>query len=560
LEVKHPADPRPGGRVDGRRVTGGYADVQGVRAQVGRWINDDDNVSGIVDPSITMHGITRSTVLGQLGMDVVVISDRIWREWFNGSPDIVDGTITLDHKPTRIIGVAPPGFAVDVDIWTPFGRRRLLTREELEKQRRPASWKGPPHEPQQPRIMVALRKDPDASTAVVFNRLNAIVAARAATADMPAGTFREPRGPQLRQGDKRLLATGYTILGFAALIFIAACANLGNMLFARAAERQGELAVRLSLGATRFGVFRLLLSETIAICAAASVAGLLFAAAVLYWFADAFPAFEVSYGRRVTLDLSIDWRIAGYAAGAGLAAALIVGAGSLWRSSRVSLLARLAASGPSVVAKTEGRTNGPSSLVAEAPSRGLSGTPTRINGSWVNISPGFIDTLGMSIVRGRDFSGSDQAGSDPVVLVTESTARRLWPGADRLGKRLVCCRATYMRRVVGVVPDPVVALDRPLTMDVGEALSEGGQFGDTGAGVFVFLPAAQHHNSTMLVVLRSDTPHTAIQSVRLLAGTLGIVALGIAVLASMRSCRTSSAAAGVSSAYGSPWDPPGAKL
>lgn len=640
-------------RVEGRRVTGGYGPVTGVRAQVGRWISDDDNVGGVVDPLITRSGITQASVFGQLGMDVVVISDRIWREWFNASPDIVEGTVTLDHKPTRVIGVAPRGFGIGADIWTPFGRRRLLTREELEKQRRPG-WKGRPSEPQQPRMMVLLRKDPDASTTVIYNRLNAIVAARPARADMPTRTFSEPRS-RPRPGDNRLLTTGHTILGFAALIFVAACANLGNMLFARATEREGELAVRLSLGATRFGVFRLLLSETIAICAAASVVGLLFAAAVLYWFADAFPTFKMSSWRQVTLDLSIDWRIASYAAGAGLAAALIVGAGSLWRSSRVSLLARLAACGPAVAANTEGRTirtmlvsvqvtvavlmliatgmllentrnrlnrrvlfdtsrliaaqlelpddydegrgqhffaqvlarvravdgvtaaaivdaipggkspspgYAPSSIVADAPSRGLSGTPTRINGSWVHVSPGLMDTLGMGTVRGRDFNDRDQAGSDPVVLVTESTALRLWPGVDPLGKRLTCCRATYMRRVVGVVPDPVGAVGRPLTMDLGEALSESGQFSDTGQGVFVFVPAAQHYDRTMLLVLRSDTPQAAIQSmrdavvaldpgvpvfgaspvdatqfaqpssdqaVRLLAGALGIVALGIAV-------------------------------
>ena len=605
------------------------------------------------NPAIVLNGVARSFVFGQLGANVAVISDRVWREWFSAAPDIVrGGTVTLDHKLMQVVGVAPPGFETSIDIWTPFGHRRLLTREELERIRptmRPLGWVGPIPPPRQPRLQVLLRKNAGAADVVVDERLTVAVAARPVTPESPASRMRI----QPRLGDERLVSTGYTILGFAALIFIAACANLGNMLFARAAEREGELAIRISLGATRLDVFRLLLSETIAICAAASLAGLLFTAAVLQLFSDAFPAFQVNYWTRVTLDLSIDWRIAVYATGAGAVAALVVGAGSLWRSSLVSLLARLAASGQAVVARTEGRTvrtmlvavqvtaavllliatgmllentsrrlnrrvlfdtsslvvakvelpegydeprghhffaqlltrvravngvtaagltdalpggeapaprGGVSAIVAETPPQGLSGAPRRLDGRWVHVSPGFMDTLGLAMTRGRDFRESDQAGSDPVALVSESTARRLWPGADPLGKRLACCGATYLRRVVGVAPDPIGSLDRSATHSIGDAIRE--QSGDTGQGVFVFVPAAQHYSPKMLVVLRSNTPRAAIQplrdavvaldpavpvfdagsvdatqfarsasdrAVRLLAGALGVVALSIAV-------------------------------
>jgi hypothetical protein len=146
------------------------------------------------------------------------------------------------------------------------------------------------------------------------------------------------------------------------------------------------------------------------------------------------------------------------------------------------------------------------------------------------------------------------------VLVTDSAAKRLWPDEDPLGKRLACCGATYLRRVIGVVPDPVGARDRAPTLNVGEAMSQ--LSGDNGQGIFVFLPAAQHYSPTMLVVLRSDAPRAMEQplrnviaaidpavpvfsagpvnatqfartgsekSVRLLAGALGFIALAIAV-------------------------------
>ena len=640
-------------RVEGWRVSGEYAAVQKAPAQAGRWINDDDNVGGEVDPAIIVRGVARPLVFGQLGANVAVISDRIWREWFNAAPDIVrGGTITLDRKPMHVVGVAPPGFETSIDIWTPFGRRRLLTREELERIRptkRPAGWVGPVPPPRQPRIQVLLRKTAGAADAVVNERLNTAVAARPVTPESPASQMRIVP----RRGDDHLVRTGYTILGFAALIFMAACANLGNMLFARATEREGELAIRICLGATRIDVFKLLLAETVVICAAASLAGLLFAVSVLQLFADAFPAFQLNYWTRTTLDLSIDWRIVSYATGAGIAAALIVGAGSLWRSSRVSLLARLAASGQAVVAQTEGRTvrtmlvavqvtaavlllittgmllentskrlnrrvlfdtnglvaakvelpdsyneprgqhfltqllarvravegvtaagltdalpggeepaprGGVSAITAEVPAHGLSGVQKRLDGRWIYSSPGFIGTLGLTVTRGRDFLDSDVAGSDRVVLVSESSAARLWPGADPLGRRLECCGATYLRRVVGVVPDPVGSLSRAAALNIGESIRE--QSGDTGQGVFVFVPAAQHYRPTMLVVLRSNTPRAAIQplrdavvaldpavplfdagpvnatqftrlsserAVRLLAGALGVISLSIAI-------------------------------
>jgi predicted permease len=462
---------------------------------------------------------------------------------------------------------------------------------------------------------------------------------------MPAAAMRL----ETRHGDDRLLKTGYIILGFAALIFVAACANLGNMLFARATEREGELAVRLSLGATRWGVFNLLFSEALLICAAASVVGLAFASGVLNLFTNAFPAFQLNYSRRVMLDLTIDWRITGYAVAAGAVAAIVVGAGSLWRSSRVSLLARLAAASQAVVAKTEGRTlrtmlvsvqvtaavllliatgmllentstrmnrrvlydtgsmvtatlelpddydesrgqhffdqlltrarsidgvtsagvtdalpggespsprSGRVSIVAEPSALGR--TPRRLDGKWIYMSPGMVETLGLTLVKGRDFLDTDQAGTDPVVLVGETTATRLWPGEDPIGKRLHCCGTSYPRTVVGVVPDPVESLEKPPALTVGEAMSES----DAGPGVFVYLPAAQHYHATMLVVLRSDAPRATIQplrdavialdpgvpvfeagpadatqfawtsserAVRLLAGALGVIALGIAV-------------------------------
>lgn len=640
-------------RVIPARVSGSYATVHRVGVQIGRWINDDDNAGGELDPAIDSRGVKRPIVLGRLGSPVAVISDRIWRDWFHASPDVVqNGSITLNHQAVRIIGVAPRGFKPDIDLWTPFGSRRLLTRAELEARRvtkPPPGWKGPLPEPLQPTLRVILRKDPGVAASVVIDRLTAAVASRPVTLDAPATRMRLVQW----RGNDRNVTTGYTILGFAALIFIAACANLGNMLFARATEREGELAVRLSLGATRLGVFALLFSEAVTICAAASFVGLAFAIGALQLFTEAFPAFQVNSWKRVTLDLSLDWRIAAYSIGAGAIAAAIVGAGSLWRSSRVSLLARLAASSTSVVAKTEGRTlrtmlvsvqvtaavllliatgmllentskrlnrrlhfdttslisaqldlpdtydesrgahfweqlvtrvraidgvsdasltdalpggefpsprQGSSAILAEAPERGLSGVPRRLDGQWIHVGSRFAGTIGVTLTKGRDFRTTDIAGSDPVAIVSESVAQALWPREDPIGKRFACCGAAYERSVVGVVADPTGTVDRAASLNIGEAMAE--LSAASRGSRLVMLPQAQHYNSTMLIVARTDSPEATVEqlrqavialdpqipvfgagpveatqfagaaaetSVRVLAGSLGAIALGIAV-------------------------------
>jgi hypothetical protein len=377
------------------------------------------------------------------------------------------------------------------------------------------------------------------------------------------------------------------------------------------------------------------------------------AAGRLELFADAVPAFYTNYWRSVRLDLSLDLRVLGYAAGAGALAALVVGAGSLWRSNRSSLLTRLAASGTAVVAKTEGRTlrtmlvavqvsaavllliatgmllestsrqldrrilfdtgslvtarielpdeydesrgahffnqllervhaidgvsaaaladalpggetpvphHGQGGIIGEAPGEGLGGVPTRLDGYWAHASPELLDTLGLSLVHGRGIEHTDVEGAGPVAVVTDSAARRLWPGQDAVGKRITCCGQPYLRTVVGVTSDPVTSRGTAQAMDVGASMAEQAE---GGPGTYVFVPAAQHYRPNMIVAIRTMSEDTVVsrlrqavialdpsvplfnagpahatqfarasaeRSVRTVAGALGAVAFSIAVL------------------------------
>ena len=640
-------------RLLGWRISRKYAGVHRVRAQAGRWIDGDDNAGGQLDPAISLRGRSVPIVHGTLGADVAVISDRLWREWFDASLDVVDrGAITIERRPRRIVGVAPPGFEPAIDVWVPFGRRRLWTRAELDQQR-PGRSPGLRHagrvaEPTQPGLQVLVSLAPGASVAEMEQRLTVAVSLRPASIESPRGIMRLVP----RRGDDRLVSTGVIILGFAVLVFVAACANVGNMLYARAMECEGELATRLALGATPRSIFVLLFAEAIVICAAAAVAGMLLAGGALHLFIDAVPAFRVDAWQSVRLDLGLDWRVFGWATAAGALAALVVGAGSLWRSSRVSLLARMTAAGPAVVARPDGRTLrtmlvavqvtaavllliatgmllentsrqldrrilfdvhrlvaarielpdeydpargahffdallrrvraiegvsaaaladavpagesprpkfGVSGITAELPSGPASGPPLRLDGRWIYASPGLLETLGLAVTTGRDFDLRDGAGADPAAVVSESIARRLWPGENAVGKRLRCCDGTALRTVIGVVADPVGSRGTARAMDVGDAMRAAS---DSNIGAYVFVPAAQRFNRAMLVVARVRTPDAVVsairgavaaidpqvpvflagrvhatqfalasseQAVRTLAGALGVIALCIAM-------------------------------
>jgi hypothetical protein len=117
----------------------------------------------------------------------------------------------------------------------------------------------------------------------------------------------------------------------------------------------------------------------------------------------------------------------------------------------------------------------------------------------------------VAVIEGRDVDGGDGAGTNPVALVSQSTAQRLWPGERVIGKRLKCCGATYLRTVVGVVADPVGSRGTARAMDVGAAIQA---FSGSDVGTYVFLPASQHYSRHMLVVARSSAPDAVVQALR----------------------------------------------
>lgn len=234
-------------RVQGARVSADLFAMLGVQPRLGRGFTAEEDRTG--------------------GGAVVLISDGLWRSRFGADPHIVGRTVTLDGAPHTIIGVMPPHFQF------PYG-------PELP------AWAGslPPADLWRPVALLdwertcagcfnfgmIARLRPGVDAARVRAELTGIVARTypryTPGADHPLSVV------TLKDAVTAKVRTPITILlGAVALALLIACANVANLLLARGLQRQGELALRLSLGATPLRLYRQLITESVmlGLCAAA---------------------------------------------------------------------------------------------------------------------------------------------------------------------------------------------------------------------------------------------------------------------------------------------------
>lgn len=193
---------------------------------------------------------------------VALISDRLWRRRFGGDPGIVNRTLLFGGNPYIIVGVLPRGFSIldtGVDVWMPA---RFAADERTPQGR----W-----------TMVVARLKDGVSFGQAQNDMTRVAAqlTRMFPAFDTGWTARVvPLAEQLT-GDVRPALL--VMLGAVGFVLLIACANVANLLLARATTRQRELAVRAALGADRRRLFRHLFAESLVLAAAGAAAGIVLA-------------------------------------------------------------------------------------------------------------------------------------------------------------------------------------------------------------------------------------------------------------------------------------------
>jgi putative ABC transport system permease protein len=303
-------------------VSGNYFDVLGVAAAHGLVIRDEDNRA-------------------EDGHPVAVISHGCWQRRFGGEHGVVGQTLLLNGASYTIIGVAPPRFTgirleTPAEVWAPLMMRRRLLSATNSIFERKVTWL---------RLMGRLKPGVTMVAAQVNFDLTArrIWEANTSPGDrkLPFNekrTLLEPGWRGMSSLRHSLSETLKLLLAVVALLLALACANMTNLLMARASERRREIAVRLALGATRWQIMRQLLTESLLLACLGAGAGLMLAP----WLYELLLAFQPSFViERSTLQGSLDARVLGFTALTAVLSGVLFGLVPAWQSARADLIPAL---------------------------------------------------------------------------------------------------------------------------------------------------------------------------------------------------------------------------
>ncbi len=287
-------------QIRGVRISPSFFSMLGVRAALGRTFQREEEEPG--------------------RDQVVILTDGLWKRRFGADAAIVGEKVLIDSRPASVIGVLPADFyflQADFDIWMPLTVDQAL------------------HDRVEHSINVFARLGPGVSMAQAQAEMEAIARGLEQAHPETNGGFGARIGRIYPTAAVKTMRPALLVLlGAAGFVLLIACANVANLLLARAVSRQREIAIRTAIGATRFRLIRQMLTESVLLAGIGGAAGLLLAHWALRLLVPLIP--HISAYR--ALAPTIDSRVLGFTLAVALSTGVVFGLAPALQATRAEFL------------------------------------------------------------------------------------------------------------------------------------------------------------------------------------------------------------------------------